>query len=164
MIFLGIDIGFDRCGFAVLESDPKNKNPKILSAGCIVTSKEDSIFTRLKCLSEDLGSIKKKYSPDYVSIERLFFNRKNSTFEKICMAKGVAGAIFSECNICEIEPNKMKKYITGHGGADKKEIKVILEKILSMDLNKMYDDTIDAICLALFHCDFVKLENMSKRS
>jgi crossover junction endodeoxyribonuclease RuvC len=162
MIFLGIDIGYDRCGFAVLEYAKGSRNPSILSAGCITTSKEEDIFARLKSLSDDLVSIKNKYNPDYVSIEKLFFNRKNSTFEKVCMAKGVAGSIFSQCNICEVEPNTMKKYITGHGGANKKDIKIILEKILSMNLDKMYDDTIDALCLALYHCDSVKIQNMAK--
>ena len=134
----------------------KNKKPNILSAGCITTSRDEPIQLRLRCLSEDLNAIKQKYNPTHLSIEKLFFNRKNSTFEKICMAKGIALEIFADLEIEQIEPNKMKSYMTGNGKADKKEIKFVLEKILDRKLDKVLDDTIDAVCLALYHIDLVK--------
>lgn len=162
MIFLGIDIGFDRCGFCALEYEFGQKEPVILSAGAILTDKKLSIQERLKILHRDLLEVKKKFKPEYVSIEKLFFHRKNMTFEKICMSKGVAMTVFADTVILEIEPKRVKKYITGNGNATKEEIRVLLEKIMNMDLKNIYDDTIDAVCLGLYHVDAVKLERLSR--
>ncbi len=61
--------------------------------------------------------------------------------------------------------NKKEKCdVVGNGGADKKEIKMVLEKFLKIDLNSIYDDTIDALCLALYNIDQVKIEKLQNRT
>jgi crossover junction endodeoxyribonuclease RuvC len=164
MIFLGIDIGFDRCGFCVLETEDKFKNPKIITAGCITTDRSLSISKRLDTLNQDLLTLKEKYKPSFMSIEKLFFNRKNTAFEKVCMAKGIALMLFNESQILEIEPNTVKGHVIGSGRATKAQMRPILEKILSMDLSKIYDDTIDAICLGLYQVDYEKLNQQLANS
>lgn len=163
MIFLGLDIGFDRCGFAVLAYDYKTRKQEILYAGSILTDKKLSIAERLKILHDDLISIKKKYQPEYMCIEKLFFNRENSTFEKVCMSKGIALMLFSDISILEVEPNRVKSVIVGNGHAKKPEIRMITEKILNRSLTKMYDDTIDAICLAMYHIEVRRVEKLQSK-
>lgn len=163
MIFLGIDIGFDRCGFCILEINFKQKKPEILSAGTITTERKLPIAERLKILQEDLVFLKKKYTPEFVCIEKLFFYRKNTTFEKICMAKGVALLTFSNAEILEIEPKAVKKFITGNGSADKQEIRRSLETIMNLDLKGILDDTLDAYILALYQIEDQRIEQLAGR-
>lgn len=164
MIFLGIDIGFDRCGFGILEFEMQTKKLSVISAGCITTNRQESIAKRLKCLTDDLNEIKHKYNPEFVSIEKLFFNRKNPTFEKVCMAKGVAMSVFASSELLEIEPKTMKKFITGSGNAGKAEIKAVLERILKIELKKIYDDTIDAIALGMYHAELKRFDLLKVNS
>lgn len=160
MVFLGIDIGYDRCGVAILDHDIKSNTTEIVFAGSILTDKKDSIAIRLKVLYDDLLTVKKKYSPEFMCIEKLFFNRKNSTFEKVCMSKGIAEMLFSEIEILEIEPKVVKSNVIGNGNATKSEIRTILEKILNRSLAKIYDDTIDAICLAKYQIEVIRVEKL----
>ncbi len=164
MIFLGIDIGYDRCGICILDHNYDNNEVKLLFAGSILTDKTLTISSRLKIIHDDLLFIKEKYSPDHVSIEKLFFNRKNSVFEKICMSKGVAMMLFQDSNIVEVEPKVVKKNIVGDGSANKAQIKHFLSSVMKSDLSKVLDDTLDALCLALYNIDMVKYEQLHKRN
>lgn len=162
MTFLGIDIGFDRCGVSIITYDASNKRADVIFAGSILTDKQMSIGQRLGVLYEDLASIKAKYSPEFVSIEKLFFNRKNPTFEKVCMSKGIAMVLFKDCEILEVEPKTVKKVVAGNGGASKEDMRRVLQMILNKKLDHVYDDTIDAVCLALYHIEVKKLDTYGK--
>lgn len=156
MITIGLDIGYDRCGFAVVETNGE----LILESGIIVTDKSLPINRRLNVLRNDLEFIKKKYSPVAVCIEKLFFYRKNRVFEKICMSKGVALELFCESLIIEIEPKKAKKEIVGHGDATKNDIKKLLGLLLSIDFTEHMDDEVDAIYLGLYSARYLLSKNL----
>lgn len=164
MIFMGIDIGYDRCGVSIIKHSFELNKSDILFAGSIITDRTQSFSSRLHILHEDLMFLKNKYAPEYISIEKLFFNRKNPTFEKICMSKGIAMLIFNDSMMQEIEPKKMKLWISGYGNATKKDIKISLERYMNMNLSNVLDDTVDAVCLAMYHIDQVKIDMMVNRS
>lgn len=157
MICLGLDIGYDRCGFAFIDT---NQNDKLIDSGVILTEKTLPIQKRLQILRSDLATIKKKYKPDIVCIERLFFYRRNSVFEKICMSKGVALELFSNSEVIEIEPKKSKKEVLGDGNLKKGEIKEVMGKLLKTDFSGYLDDEVDAICLAIYAAQLEKFKKM----
>lgn len=163
MNFLGIDIGYDRCGVCVIDFSIDKNSFEIVFAGSIITDKKLSFKERLKILDDDLRFIKNKYNPSYMCIEKLFFNRKNMIFEKICMSKGVALLVFNDIEILEIEPKRVKNVVVGDGNATKSQIKEVLEKLLNKDLSKVLDDTLDALCLALYNIDQYKIESLTTR-
>ena len=154
MVILGLDIGYDRCGVCIYEDE------KIIFSGLIVTDKKDPIQKRLKILRQDLLEIKNQFNPDCVGIEKLFFNRRNSVFEKICMSKGVALELFSGCVVEEIEPKKIKKEMIGSGDADKSMVKLALSKMLKLNLDEYMDDVVDAIAIAIYMSQKIKLEKL----
>lgn len=144
MIIMGLDIGYDRCGVCIMQDE------RIEYSCLITTEKKQHISSRLRTLRDDLVSLKQKYNPELVGIERLFFNRKNTTFEKICMSKGVAFEVFAECEITEIEPKRIKKEIIGNGNATKSEIQDILSRQLKINFDNYMDDVVDAVLIAQF--------------
>lgn len=146
MYILGLDIGYDRCGFAVFDIDSDN----LLESGVITTDQNILFKERLRVLREDLMYIKNKFNPNALSIETLFFYRKNKVFEKICMAKGVAIEVFSDIDVFEIEPAKLKKLITGNGKAKKKDIRKSVSLILNYNFKNTTDDELDAIALGIY--------------
>lgn len=167
-LVLGIDIGFDKCGYALLEyTEGKVRSgnlqlPDIISAGYITSAKQRSISERITILFNDLSQIVKKYKPDIVGIEKLYFYRKNTVFEKVCMAKGVALLAFqkNKVKVIEMEPKLIKKYVTGNGNAEKKIVKQAVAKILKLDLKLIIDDTIDAVSIGMCAYEFDKYDKM----
>jgi crossover junction endodeoxyribonuclease RuvC len=71
MKILGIDPGIGRCGFAILEQ--KGKDIRLLQAGCIVTNKGIEESERLSEIKRDLTEIIRKWHPDSMAVESLFF-------------------------------------------------------------------------------------------
>lgn len=177
MIILGLDIGYGKCGYSLLERTEPSKQKgnsraisnisntgKILSIGTITTPKTEEISSRLTELSKDLKHIRDKYNPQTIVIEKLYYYRRNTVFEKICMAKGIAYLVFHPIRIIEIEPKIVKKEIIGHGNATKSDIRQALKKIMTHDIKGVSDDALDAYCLSLYGDYLLKYEEKFKEA
>ena len=73
MIILGIDPGTARMGYGVVEVAKDNKTLKLIETDVLVTRPDLEPEKRLMFLYKSLGSIIKKYIPDVMVIEKLFF-------------------------------------------------------------------------------------------
>jgi len=84
MIILGIDPGTAIIGYGVIEeSKIKSQKLKIIDYGCITTTPDFSTAERLEKLHLELKKLIKKYKPDIVAVEDIFFF-KNFIVIKIC--------------------------------------------------------------------------------
>lgn len=149
MRILGIDPGLAIVGYSVLD---KNKdNITLVSSGSIQTSKGKSDAERLFEISEDLQTIIEKYSPDYASIEKLFYFKNQKTIIPVAEARGVILSILQKNGIktAEYTPIEVKQMITGYGRAKKDEVAEMVK--LSIKYNKLpkLDDTLDAIAIGI---------------
>ena len=70
-IILGIDPGFGRVGWGVVEYS--GGDIKHLAHGCIETNTKDSFVDRLVEIQKDLETIINKYQPEIAGVEDLFF-------------------------------------------------------------------------------------------
>jgi crossover junction endodeoxyribonuclease RuvC len=151
MIILGIDPGYDRLGWGVIEK--QGNALKYLAGDTVLTDKESDQASRLAQISVATQEILQKFSPDRLGIESLFFFRNQTTVIGVAQARGVVLANSSlfrpEAKIVEYTPMQIKLAVTGDGHADKK----IVEKMLRLQLKgipeDMLDDAIDALAIAL---------------
>jgi len=156
MLILGIDPGFERMGCAVLEKSPGGE--KLIYSSCLVSSKNDPHEKRLLVLAEGLKKIIKKFKPDAMAIEKLFFTANQKTALKVAEARGVALLLAAENNfkVFEFTPLEVKMAMTGYGRAEKDQVRKMVLAMLKIDggnkpageAGKM-DDEIDAIAIAL---------------
>ena len=118
MRILGIDPGYATIGFGVIDKLPQGL--QVVDYGVIETSKEESIPVRLAILFDALSSIIKKYKPDAISVEELFFNTNITTGIKVAQARGVILlCAIKECgHLYEYTPLQIKQALTGNGRAD----------------------------------------------
>lgn len=146
---LGIDPGFDRCGVAVLEKE--NGKEKLLFSTCITTDKKDSHETRLLALGEELRKIIKKWQPDTLATEKLFFNINARTALKVSEARGVIlyEAARGGLSVCEYSPQDIKIALTGYGKAEKGQVELMAIKILGLKKAPELDDEADAIAVGI---------------
>jgi len=148
MIILGIDPGTKRIGCAVLQI--KNNKQKLKYADILKIKQKNNIFV-LKEVKNQIDKIIKKWNPDILSIEKLYFSRNQKTAIAVSEVRGVIllAALEKNIKIIEYAPNEIKSMITGYGFADKKAVAKMVNLILNLSKNKMIDDVTDAIALCL---------------
>ncbi len=152
---IGIDPGLATTGVSIL--DIKGSKYMPVYSGCIITSKNDKMSTRLENIFNELTLLIKKFEPDCLAIEELFFSSNAKTAISVGHARGVlmlAGSI-NDLKIYEYTPLEIKQAVVGYGRATKKQIKYMLKIILNTEdgffPNK--DDAWDAMAVSLCHAN-----------
>ncbi len=153
MIILGIDPGTATTGFGVIK---KTKKIKVIDYGCIITSPDLSAGERLKIINNELNKLIKKYKPEVLAVESLYFFKNLKTAMPVSQAKGVIllTAAKKKIPVYEFTPLQMKMTITGYGKAEKKQVQKMIQTLLNLeekpkDKNKRKDDATDALGIAL---------------
>jgi crossover junction endodeoxyribonuclease RuvC len=149
MRVLGIDPGFDRTGWGVIE-DVGGKL-KYIACGCIQTSAKDEYAKRLQDVRDGLVELLKTHQPEVVSMEQLFFQTNVTTAMKVGMARGVAALAVADANLPLVEPtpNQVKSGTTGQGNADKKQVQQMVQRLLNLKEVPKPDDAADALAIAI---------------
>lgn len=151
MIVLGIDPGFGRVGYGVIDY-AKNKY-RVLEYGCITTEANSNFPKRLNKIEKDLKEIIARYKIDAASIEDLYFNTNSKTAIKVAEARGVIlnTLVSSGIEIFEYTPLQAKLAIVGYGRAQKTQVKDMVKKFLGLEQMPKLDDTTDALAIAICH-------------
>ncbi len=151
MIVLGIDPGFGRIGYGVIQYI-KNKY-HVLEYGCITTEANSYFPKRLNKIEKDLEEIISRYNIDAASIEELYFNTNSKTAIKVAEARGVIlnTLVKSNIEIFEYTPLQAKLAIVGYGRADKVQVKNMVKEFLNLERMPKLDDTTDALAIAICH-------------
>jgi len=150
MIILGIDPGIADTGFGVI--DVKKDGKLIcLEYGSIKTSPKENLSTRIEKLFIDLNKIIKKYKPEVISVEELFFNKNVKTALIVGQARGVVllAAKTSKARLLEFTPLQVKQAVSAYGRADKGQIQRMVKMILNLDEIPRPDDAADALAVAI---------------
>jgi len=149
---LGIDPGYDRLGWAVLEKTSGKET--VLASGTIETDKKAAGALRLLTVGDGLRDIIAEYSPTALSIEKLFFNQNVTTGIKVAEARGVVllEAARGGLSVYEYSPQDVKIAVTGYGKASKTDVERMVEKLVKLPLKKRrLDDELDAVALGITH-------------
>lgn len=155
--FLGIDPGFARCGYGVIGKE--RNNPFAHTWGCIQTTPKtgDASF-RLLTIFDSVEELIHLYRPCCLACEKLFFSRNTSTAMQVSEAKGVIllAAARNEIPVFEYTPNQVKLAVTGSGKADKKQIQMMITRLLRLSDIPTPDDAADGLALALCHMNWMR--------
>jgi crossover junction endodeoxyribonuclease RuvC len=148
MIILGIDPGIGRMGYAIVNND--GPTAKLLDCGCITTPAKTAEAQRLLEIKRDLDSIIKKWKPEVLCIESLFFATNAKTAMSVGQARGVAIVTAAEygLQVIEMTPLQVKIAITGYGKAEKPQVQRMLLPIFGIKKIPKPDDAADAAAIA----------------
>lgn len=150
MRILGIDPGFERVGIAVLEKTNKQKDVVVYSS-CFKTSNKIPFHTRLKNIGLEIENVIKKFKPEILAIEKLYFTTNQKTVMGVSEARGVIVYIASKNNLLVFEytPPQIKVAVTGYGKASKEMVMSMVPKLINIDNKINSDDELDAIAIGL---------------
>ena len=151
MIILGIDPGYAIVGYGVIEY--KGNKFRVLEYGSIETKAGTGFPLRLKQINRGMEELIKRYSPDAVAVEELFFSKNTKTALKVAQARGVvllSGAM-SSAEVFEYTPLEVKQAVCGYGRADKNQVQQMVKLLLNLEKVPKPDDTADALAVAICH-------------
>lgn len=151
MRILGIDPGIARCGWGVV--DFESSNLSVVNFGCIETKPNVETSKRLHILVDELKSIIKKYKPEALSIEQLFFNTNAKTAFIVGEARGAVLLTASQSGmpVSVYTPLQVKLALTGYGRAEKNQLGKMVQILLKLKSIPKPDDTADALAVAITH-------------
>ncbi len=153
MIILGIDPGTANTGYGIVK---KTKIFKCLGYNVIRTTPNSNPGERLKIINNKLSKVIKKYKPDVLAIENVYFFKNLKTALPVSQAKGaiLLLAAKKKLPVQEFTPLQVKFAITGNGRADKKELQKEIQKILRLKEIPKPDHASDALAIAVTY--FIK--------
>lgn len=156
MIILGIDPGLANTGYGLIHKNRipktgKQKKFKYLGCGLIKTEPELAPALRLKKINNELSKLIKKYQPEVLAVESLFFFKNLKTAIAVSQAGGVILLTAAKNNVpvYSFTPLQVKLAITGYGWAEKTLVQKKTKKLLRLKELPKSDDTVDALAIAL---------------
>lgn len=149
MLILGIDPGYERLGWGILEKHASKFS--LVACGVIQTSKLHTHPQRLREIHNQLLEIISRFQPEICIIEKLFFATNAKTAMNVSEARGVIllSCEESDVEIKELTPLQIKSAVTGDGHADKKAVEKMVRLQVKNVPTKLLDDTLDAIAAAI---------------
>lgn len=151
MKIIGLDPGYDRLGWGILEAS--RRNFKVVDFGIIQTKKQHSIFERYSQILSNLERILRQHNPQEAAVETLFFSKNQKTAMRVSEARGliIGQLLHCSCQVFEYSPQDVKLAVTGYGKADKQAVEKMVRAELNLGSKKIIDDTLDALAVALTH-------------
>jgi len=152
-VILAIDPGFDRVGLAVMRAE--GDKPKLLFSECLETDSKKTHAERLLSIGQVVRGVIKKWQPQTLAVETLFFNTNITSAIGVAEARGIIiyEAARADMKIFEYGPQSIKVAVTGYGRASKPQIATMVKKLVNLPTkpSKRLDDEIDAVALCITH-------------
>jgi len=148
-IVLGVDPGYGRTGYGVIAVE--GSKIKYLTCGVIETDAKILFSERLIAINRELKQIIKKYKPNLMAVEELFFYKNVTTAVKVGQARGViilTGSL-EKIPVVEYTPLQVKQAVCCYGKAEKKQIQQMVKVLLSLQSLPKPDDAADALAIAI---------------
>ncbi len=149
-IILGIDPGIADTGFGVIEKNQQG-NLICLTYGSIKTQARLPIDERLNILAQELKKLIKKYRPNLMAVEQLFFCKNVKTALVVGQARGVVLLVAKQNRvpIVEFTPLQVKQAVSTYGQASKMQVQKMVKLLLNLDKIPRPDDAADALAIAI---------------
>jgi crossover junction endodeoxyribonuclease RuvC len=152
MRVLGVDPGLTRCGVGIVDIDP-TRRATLVAVTVIHTSPELALEKRLLVIGDSIATLLDEHRPDAVALERVFAQHNVRTVMGTAQASGVVlhAAAARGLTVTLHTPTEVKAAVTGHGGAEKKQVTAMVQRILRLDAPPRPADAADALALAICH-------------
>ena len=149
-VILGIDPGIADTGYGLI-SKTKEDKLECLDYGSIKTKAKTDLTERLEIINTELNKIIKKYKPNLIAIEQLFFCKNVKTALVVGQARGVVLLTARQNNIAikEFTPLQVKQAVSAYGKADKMQVTRMVKLLLNLDKLPRPDDAADALAVAI---------------
>lgn len=157
MTILGIDPGLATMGWGAISYD--GVKPKILDYGALITPPDMPMPQRLMSLYDGVEELCRRFDPDDIAMEELFFCKNVTTAIAVGEARGAAMVAMRKhtYNLFEYTPMQIKQAVTGYGKADKKQVQQMVKLLLNLPEIPRPDDAADGLAIAITHAHSMRM-------
>ena len=151
MVVLGIDPGVATIGFGLIRAD---RGRNALLQYCVITTPPGLPLSRRLCqISDDMEELIHTFHPDEMAVEELFFTKNITTGIAVAHGRGVILLAAEKLGVpvFEYTPMQVKQAVAGYGGADKRQVMLMTQRLLNMKEIPRPDDAADALAIAICH-------------
>lgn len=151
MRILGIDPGVATVGFGVIDTD--NGTQTMVQYGAITTRAGLPLATRLVQIGDDMEELIRRFKPDEISVEELFFSKNITTGIAVAHGRGIILYTAEKAGVpvYEYTPMQVKQAVVGYGLAEKRQVMDMTRRLLKLKAIPKPDDAADALALAICH-------------
>ena len=151
MRILGIDPGVATIGFGLIEAD--RASVRLIQYGVITTPAGLPLSNRLYQISQDMSQLLEQFKPQEMAVEELFFSKNITTGIAVAHGRGVILLEAERAGVPAFEytPMQVKQAVVGYGGAEKKQVMLMTQRLLKMKKIPRPDDAADALAIAICH-------------
>ncbi len=156
MRVLGIDPGNRVTGYGIVERRDSRIIP--VAFGVIKSLAVASPAARFRKIYDGITQVVMDYQPDAVACETLFFCKNVKSAIRLGEARGVA-VLAATANLkeyFEYSPRSVKQAVVGFGGAQKDQVKRMMQRLLGIPVAELTDDASDALAVAICHLNSAK--------
>lgn len=153
-IIAGIDPGLLRTGFGIIKSNGDELS--LLDYGCIIPRRVAELSSRLNIIHKELTALFKKFNPQAVAVENIFYMKNVRTALELGHMRGVAILVAANIGIpvYEYTPLEVKQAVVGYGRAEKEQIQHMVKNILRLGQIPEPADAADALAVAICHVHY----------
>lgn len=150
MLVLGVDPGTRHLGWGLVRRSGTKLEP--IGHGVISPDPDLLLPQRLVTIERDLTQVIETHRPEAGSVEALFFAKDPQAAAKLGHARGVVLLVLarSQIPVFEYAPAKVKRVMAGRGNADKRQVGMMVQALLRLEVLPPADAT-DALALAVTH-------------
>ena len=151
MRILGIDPGVATIGFGLVEA--QRSAVRLIQYGVITTPAGLPLSVRLHQISQDMSQLLEQLKPEEAAVEELFFSKNITTGIAVAHGRGVILLELERAGVpvYEYTPMQVKQAVAGYGGADKRQVMLMTQRLLRMQSVPRPDDAADALAIAICH-------------
>ena len=150
MIIVGLDPGLGCTGWGVIAAEG-NRLAHVAN-GQIRTDAKAELPARLVELHGRLLAVLAEHMPAAAAVEEVFVNENPQSTLKLGQARGVVllAAAARGIEVGEYAPSLVKKAVVGTGGADKSQVRAMVQRLLP-GARIVGPDAADALAVAITH-------------
>jgi crossover junction endodeoxyribonuclease RuvC len=155
MRVFGIDCGTEITGFGVVDSDEASRQPRLVlqTFGAIRLVRTKPLPERLAQVFAELTEQMRRWQPEVVAVEEVFYSVNAKSALKLGQVRGVALLAAATCGIplAEYAPLRIKSSVVGYGLAKKEQVQFMVARLLEMEQVPEPPDAADALAIAICH-------------
>jgi crossover junction endodeoxyribonuclease RuvC len=151
MRLLGLDPGLRHTGWGVIEA--RGNELRYLGCGVVDSPDGGELARRLGTLYHGLAEVIRAWLPAEAAVEETVVNKNALSSLKLGHARGVVllAASHAGLPVCEYAASRVKKAVTGTGGAAKEQVAAMVRFLLPGSGTGLRPDASDALAVAICH-------------
>ncbi|MCL5117068.1 MAG: crossover junction endodeoxyribonuclease RuvC [Firmicutes bacterium] len=161
MRVLGVDPGTATLGWGII--DHQGSVTRAVAYGALLTAADLPPEVRLRELYDGLVTIRDTYQPEAAAVEKLYFGQNSRTALAVGQARGIVLLVLAQGRIpyVEMSPAEVKQAVTGYGRAEKKQVQLMVQRLLGLKEYPKPDDVADALAIAICGAETLRFQKTS---